>query len=148
MVDTEVMGEICDAWWLIPEVIIATSDSTIPTVHNSEVSICDEMRPLFLGRPALYICGKLAPRSSHDSHDSHETYGLWAIRVIGFLQYHARAYIDTSSMKWESGVFPCHGMVELPRIHFGHEQGNLRSTRLVLIKWLKRGRRKKREENF
>ena len=24
------------------------------------------------------------------------------------------------TMKWESGVFPCHGMAELPRILFGH----------------------------
>ena len=45
-------------------------------------------------------------------------------------------------MKWESGVFPCHGMAELPRILFGHERGNLRSTRLALIEWLKRGQRK------
>ena len=40
------------------------------------------------------------------------------------------------------GIFPCHGMAELPRILFGHEQGNLRSTRLALVKWRKRGRRK------
>ena len=46
------------------------------------------------------------------------------------------------TMKWESGVFPCHGMAELPRILFGHERGNLRSTRLALIEWLKRGQRK------
>ena len=26
------------------------------------------------------------------------------------------------TMKWESGVFPCHGMAELPRILFGHER--------------------------
>ena len=37
------------------------------------------------------------------------------------------------TMKWESGVFPCHGMAELPRILFGHERGNFRSTRLALI---------------
>ena len=36
------------------------------------------------------------------------------------------------TMKWESGVLPCHGMVQLPRILFGHERGNLRSTRLAL----------------
>ena len=47
------------------------------------------------------------------------------------------------TMKWESGVFPCHGMAELPRILFGHERGNLRSTRLTLIEWLKRGQRKR-----
>ena len=46
------------------------------------------------------------------------------------------------TMKRESGVFPCHGMAELPRILFGHERGNLRSTRLALIEWLKRGQRK------
>ena len=46
------------------------------------------------------------------------------------------------TMKWESGVFPCHGMAELPRILFGYERGNLRSTRLALIEWLKRGQRK------
>ena len=46
-------------------------------------------------------------------------------------------------MKRQSGVFPCHGMAELPRILCGHERGNLRSTRLALMKWLKRGRRKK-----
>ena len=40
------------------------------------------------------------------------------------------------TMKWESGVFPCHGMAELPRILFGHERGNLRSTRLALIEFL------------
>ena len=34
-------------------------------------------------------------------------------------------------------------MAELPRILFGHERGNLRSTRLALIEWLKRGQRKK-----
>ena len=34
------------------------------------------------------------------------------------------------------------GMAELPRILFGHERGNLRSTRLALIEWLKRGQRK------
>ena len=45
------------------------------------------------------------------------------------------------TMKWESGVFPCHGMAELPRILFGYERGNLRSTRLALIEWLKRGQR-------
>ena len=33
-------------------------------------------------------------------------------------------------------MFPCHGMAELPRILFGHERGNLRSTRLALIEWL------------
>ena len=37
------------------------------------------------------------------------------------------------TMKWESGVFPCHGMAELTRILFGHERGNFRSTRLALI---------------
>ena len=41
------------------------------------------------------------------------------------------------------GVFPCHGMAELPRILFGHERGNLRSTRLALIERLKRGQRKR-----
>ena len=46
------------------------------------------------------------------------------------------------SIKWESGLFPCHGMAELPRILFGHERGKLRSTRLALIEWLKRGLRK------
>ena len=46
------------------------------------------------------------------------------------------------TMKWESEVFPCHGMQELPRIPFGHERGNLRSTRLALIEWLRRGQRK------
>ena len=46
------------------------------------------------------------------------------------------------TMKWESGVFPCHGMAELPRILFGHERSNLRSTRLALIECLKRGLRK------
>ena len=46
------------------------------------------------------------------------------------------------TMKWESGVFPCHGMAELPRILFGHERGNLRSTRPALMEWLKRGQRK------
>ena len=47
------------------------------------------------------------------------------------------------TMKWESGVFPCHGMAELPRILCGHERGNLRNTRLALIEWLKLGQRKK-----
>ena len=47
------------------------------------------------------------------------------------------------TMKWESGVFHCHGMAELPRILFGHERGNLKSTRLALIEWLKRGQRKR-----
>ena len=47
-----------------------------------------------------------------------------------------------TTMKWESGVFPCHGMAELPRILFGHERGTLRSTRLALIEWLKRARKK------
>ena len=36
-----------------------------------------------------------------------------------------------------------HEMAELPRIYFGHERGNLRSTRLALIQWLKRGQRKR-----
>ena len=40
------------------------------------------------------------------------------------------------TMKLESGVFPCHGMAELPRILFGHERGTLRSMRLALIEWL------------
>ena len=31
---------------------------------------------------------------------------------------------------------------------FGHEGGNLRSTRLALVKWLKRGQRKKLEDDF
>ena len=34
-------------------------------------------------------------------------------------------------------------MAELPRILFGHERGNLRSTRLALIEWLKRGQTKR-----
>ena len=46
------------------------------------------------------------------------------------------------TMKWESGVFPCHGMAELPRIRFGHERGSLRSTRLALIQWLNPSQRK------
>ena len=46
------------------------------------------------------------------------------------------------TMKGESGVFPCHGMAELPRILLGHERGKLRSTRLALMEWLKRGQRK------
>ena len=45
--------------------------------------------------------------------------------------------------KWESGVFFCHRTAELPRILFGHERSNLRSTRLALIEWLKCGQRKK-----
>ena len=39
------------------------------------------------------------------------------------------------SVKWESGDLPFHGMAELPRILFGREEGNLRSTRLALMKW-------------
>ena len=44
------------------------------------------------------------------------------------------------TMKWESGVLPCHGMAELPRILFGHERGNLRSTRLALPHRMAEGR--------
>ena len=36
-----------------------------------------------------------------------------------------------------------HEMAELPRIYFRHERGNLRSTRLALIQWLKRGQGKR-----
>ena len=36
-----------------------------------------------------------------------------------------------------------HEMAELPRIYFGHERGNIRSTRLALIQRLKRGQRKR-----
>ena len=43
------------------------------------------------------------------------------------------------SMKWESGVFPCHGTAELRRIPFGHEGGK---RRLVLIKWGKGSEKK------
>ena len=32
----------------------------------------------------------------------------------------------------ESGIFPRGGMAKLPRIRFGHERGNLRSTRVAL----------------
>ena len=34
-------------------------------------------------------------------------------------------------------------MAELPRLFFGHERGNLRTTRLALIEWLKGGQSKK-----
>ena len=37
------------------------------------------------------------------------------------------------SMKGESGIFPYHEMAELPWILFGHERGNLTSTRVALI---------------
>ena len=36
-----------------------------------------------------------------------------------------------------------HEIAELPRIYFGHERGNIRSTRLALIQRLKRGQRKR-----
>ena len=52
------------------------------------------------------------------------------------------------TMKRESGVFPCHGMEELPRIRFGHERSSLRSTRVALIEWLKSGQRKKLEARY
>ena len=43
----------------------------------------------------------------------------------------------------QGGPTPCLGMTELPRIRFEHERGNIRSTRLALVKWVKRGWRKK-----
>ena len=45
------------------------------------------------------------------------------------------------SLKWEWEDFSVRGMAHYPIL--GHERGNLRSARLPLIKWLKRGRWKK-----
>ena len=67
-----------------------------------------------------------------------KTFNRFVILLVGL----GGTTLMKKTMKWESGVFPCHGMAELPRILFGHERGNLKSTRLALIEWLKRGQRK------
>ena len=42
-----------------------------------------------------------------------------------------------TTMKWKEQQFYAHNMAKLPRILFGCERGNVRYSRLGLIKWLK-----------
>ena len=49
-------------------------------------------------------------------------------------------YVQKKSMKWQPGVFPCHGMAELARIRLGMNE--------ALIKWLKRDWRKNGKEHL
>ena len=45
--------------------------------------------------------------------------------------------IKKKTMKWKEQQFYARNMAELPRILFGCERGNVRYSRLGLIKWLK-----------
>ena len=66
---------------------------------------------------------------------------VWSSKIFnGFEILHAvlgGSTLIKKTMKWKEQEFYAHAMAELHRILFGCERGNVRYSRLGLIKWLK-----------
>ena len=78
------------------------------------------------------------------------TENIWAsfesLKLQSVLYFASRTgWPDTDEKIYEmtTGGLPLSWNGRIAQNYFGHERGNLRSTRLALITWLKRDRRKK-----